>query len=65
MVLIVNVALHLHIFYNKGNINTNLTADRIDNDDDHNLCNIQPLCILCKSQSQTVILSLLDDPCKL
>ena len=33
--------------YNKGNINSNLTADRIDNDDDHNLCNIQPLCVLC------------------
>ena len=33
--------------YNKGNINSNLTADRIYNDDDHNLCNIQPLCVLC------------------
>ena len=33
--------------YNKGNINSHLTVDRIDNDDDHNLCNIQPLGVLC------------------
>ena len=45
--------------YNKGNINSNLTADIIDNDDDHNLCNIQPLCVLCnmsKSNRQIFIL---------
>ena len=27
--------------YTKGNITSNLTADRIDNDEDHNLCNIK------------------------
>ena len=31
--------------YTKGNITRNLTADRIDNDEDHNLGNSQPLCV--------------------
>ena len=35
--------------YTKGNITSNLTADRIDNDEDHNLCNIKPLCVLCNT----------------
>ena len=35
--------------YTKGNITSNLTVDRIDNDEDHNLCNIKPLCVLCNT----------------
>ena len=40
--------------YNKGNINSNLTADRIDNDEDHNLSNIRPLCILCNTSLSNI-----------
>ena len=35
--------------YNRGNITSNLTAHRNDNDEDHNLSNIRPLCRLCNT----------------
>ena len=35
--------------YTKGNITSNLTVDRIGNDEDHNLGNIQPLCVFCNT----------------
>ena len=45
--------------YTKGNITSNLTVDRIDNDEHHSLRNIEPLCVLCstsKSNTQLFIL---------
>ena len=35
--------------YTKGNITSNLTADKIDNDEDHNLSNVHALSVLCNT----------------
>jgi hypothetical protein len=35
------------INYSGGWVTTNITADRIRNDEDHNLDNIQPMCSYC------------------
>ena len=36
--------------YTKGNITSNLTVDRINNDEYHNLGHIQQLCVLCNTR---------------
>ena len=38
---------HLYIGFEDGNVMTNITADRINNDDDHNINNIRPCCRWC------------------
>ena len=49
MALIVHAALNSNMNIPKETLRANLTADRIDNDEEHNLSSIQPLCVLCNT----------------
>ena len=42
-----NCGTHLYIDFSEGNVLTNITADRVDNDMDHSLDNILPCCRIC------------------
>ena len=42
-----NCSCSFDISFTDGNIRSNITADRIRNDEDHNIENIQPMCSYC------------------